>query len=84
MCLQCSVRKSLENRFSMDDARVDQLEEQLKQARTVAEEAEIKYDEVRCSTMSFRGFSLAWWWKNSQYCAYCRVHTNSFCGCLLL
>jgi hypothetical protein len=30
----------------MDDLRVDQLEEQLKHARQVAEEAEIKYDEV--------------------------------------
>lgn len=40
-------RKVLENRSLTDEERMDALENQLKEARFLAEEADKKYDEVR-------------------------------------
>jgi len=40
------MKKVLENRSLEDEKRMAQLEEQLKEARTLAEEADRKYDEV--------------------------------------
>lgn len=42
----CSMRKVLENRSLSDEERMDALENQLKEARFLAEEADRKYDEV--------------------------------------
>lgn len=42
----CSARKVLENRSLTDEERMDALENQLKEARFLAEEADKKYDEV--------------------------------------
>lgn len=42
-----SIRKTLENRSNMEDDRISQLEEQLQQARLIAEETDKKYDEVK-------------------------------------
>lgn len=42
----CSARKVLENRSLADEERMDALENQLKEARFLAEEADKKYDEV--------------------------------------
>ena len=36
----------MENRTIIDDDRIEQLEDQLKQARTIAEEREMMYEEV--------------------------------------
>lgn len=41
-----SARKILENRSLADEERMDALENQLKEARFLAEEADKKYDEV--------------------------------------
>ena len=41
-----SARKVLENRSLADEERMDALENQLKEARFMAEEADKKYDEV--------------------------------------
>ena len=41
-----SMRKVLENRSLSDEERMDALENQLKEARFLAEEADRKYDEV--------------------------------------
>lgn len=41
-----SARKILENRSLADEERMDALENQLKEARFMAEEADKKYDEV--------------------------------------
>lgn len=41
-----SARKSLENRSNIEDDRIIHLEEQLSQARALAEEADRKYEEV--------------------------------------
>lgn len=41
-----SARKVLENRSLADEERMDALENQLKEARFLAEEADKKYDEV--------------------------------------
>lgn len=41
-----SARKVLENRSLTDEERMDALENQLKEARFLAEEADKKYDEV--------------------------------------
>ena len=43
----CSMRKVLENRSLSDEERMEALENQLKEARFLAEEADRKYDEVR-------------------------------------
>lgn len=43
----CSARKVLENRSLADEERMDALENQLKEARFLAEEADKKYDEVQ-------------------------------------
>ena len=42
-----SMRKVLENRSLSDEERMEALENQLKEARFLAEEADRKYDEVR-------------------------------------
>lgn len=42
----CSMRKMLEHRSISDEERMDSLEDQLKEARLMAEEADRKYDEV--------------------------------------
>jgi tropomyosin-1 len=42
------MRKVLENRSLSDEERMDALENQLKEARFLAEEADRKYDEVLC------------------------------------
>lgn len=51
--LSDSMRKVLENRSLSDEERMDALENQLKEARFLAEEADRKYDEVIhcCMTM---------------------------------
>lgn len=51
-----SARKVLENRSLADEERMDALENQLKEARFLAEEADKKYDEVfvfRCRLVCF-------------------------------
>jgi tropomyosin-1 len=45
--ISCSARKVLENRSLADEERMDALENQLKEARFLAEEADKKYDEVQ-------------------------------------
>lgn len=40
------IRKALENRTNMEDDRVGILEQQLTQAKLIAEEADKKYEEV--------------------------------------
>lgn len=45
-----SARKILENRALADEERMDALENQLKEARFLAEEADKKYDEVQLNT----------------------------------
>lgn len=45
-----SARKILENRALADEERMDALENQLKEARFLAEEADKKYDEVQIIT----------------------------------
>ena len=45
-----SARKILENRSLADEERMDALENQLKEARFLAEEADKKYDEVPLQT----------------------------------
>ena len=47
MSLCLSMRKVLENRSLSDEERMEALENQLKEARFLAEEADRKYDEVR-------------------------------------
>ena len=42
----CRMRKVLENRSLSDEERMEALENQLKEARFLAEEADRKYDEV--------------------------------------
>lgn len=44
--IQLRQRKILENRSLADEERMDALENQLKEARFLAEEADKKYDEV--------------------------------------
>lgn len=44
------ARKVLENRSLADEERMDALENQLKEARFLAEEADKKYDEVNSDT----------------------------------
>lgn len=48
----CSARKVLENRSLADEERMDALENQLKEARFLAEEADKKYDEVQKSSIT--------------------------------
>ena len=48
----CSMRKVLENRSLSDEERMEALENQLKEARFLAEEADRKYDEVRSDSPS--------------------------------
>lgn len=45
------VRKVMENRSLQDEERVYLLEAQLKEAQTLAEEADRKYDEVACKNI---------------------------------
>lgn len=42
-----SGRKVLETRSMTDDSRISQLEEELKEAKWIAEDADRKYDEVQ-------------------------------------
>lgn len=51
-----SARKILENRSLADEERMDALENQLKEARFMAEEADKKYDEVQ------RSDQITWLW----------------------
>ena len=46
-----SMRKVLENRSLSDEERMEALENQLKEARFLAEEADRKYDEVIMSSL---------------------------------
>nr|CAI5850704.1 unnamed protein product [Callosobruchus analis] len=45
------IRKALENRTNMEDDRVAVLEQQLAQAKLIAEEADKKYEEVLLSVL---------------------------------
>ena len=45
-CCNCSMCKVLENRAQQDEERMDQLTNQLKEARLLAEDADGKSDEV--------------------------------------
>ena len=61
------MRKVLENRSLSDEERMEALENQLKEARFLAEEADRKYDEVRTDGMigvtppkSVRGLLTNW------------------------
>lgn len=47
-----SGRKVLETRSFSDDSRISQLEEELKEAKWIAEDADRKYDEVLISMLS--------------------------------
>lgn len=47
------IRKALENRTNMEDDRVSLLEQQLAQAKLIAEEADKKYEEVQKSPLVF-------------------------------
>ncbi|KAG8256480.1 Belongs to the tropomyosin [Homalodisca vitripennis] len=49
-CILIRARKVLENRSLADEERMDALENQLKEARFLAEEADKKYDEVNNDT----------------------------------
>lgn len=49
---QNRIRKALENRTNMEDDRVCILEQQLAQAKLIAEEADKKYEEVVISLNS--------------------------------
>jgi hypothetical protein len=46
------IRKTLENKSNMEDDRLSVLENQLAQAKQIAEEADKKYEEVRRSSAS--------------------------------
>ncbi len=48
VCLSNRGRKALESRSLADDERIDTLEQQLKEAKYIAEDADRKYDEVTC------------------------------------
>lgn len=54
-----SARKVLENRSLADEERMDALENQLKEARFLAEEADKKYDEVFIQYGVFMSFGFA-------------------------
>ena len=58
-----SMRKVLENRSLSDEERMEALENQLKEARFLAEEADRKYDEV-CG----RGCFCEFLWFSRQTC----------------
>lgn len=60
-----SARKVLENRALADEERMDALENQLKEARFLAEEADKKYDEV------FTMDKITWFCSNCLGCCYC-------------
>lgn len=51
-----SARKVLENRALADEERMDALENQLKEARFLAEEADKKYDEVATEKITWLFF----------------------------
>ena len=52
------MRKVLENRSLSDEERMEALENQLKEARFLAEEADRKYDEVTLFVSSINQLSL--------------------------
>ena len=51
-------RKVLESRSLADDERIDALEEQLKEAKYIAEDADRKYDEVIERATTFKWHAL--------------------------
>ena len=51
-----SMRKVLENRSLSDEERMEALENQLKEARFLAEEADRKYDEVTFLCLMIKRF----------------------------
>jgi len=55
-----SGRKVLETRSMSDDTRISQLEEELKEAKWIAEDADRKYDEVQsaCTCRVFFVWSI--------------------------
>jgi hypothetical protein len=52
------MKKVLENRSLEDEKRMAQLEEQLKEARNLAEEADRKYEEVTQKSHKKRSFRV--------------------------
>jgi hypothetical protein len=68
-----SARKILENRSLADEERMDALENQLKEARFLAEEADKKYDEVQ------KMDKITWFYSHTPF--YYRIH---FPSCLLV
>lgn len=58
MCVTFRIRKALENRTNMEDDRIEVLEQQLAQARLIAEESDKKYEEVRLRILSSLGDSF--------------------------
>ena len=65
------MRKVLENRSLSDEERMDALENQLKEARFLAEEADRKYDEasrLRGETEFFFGFMWQFLDVDDAYC----------------
>lgn len=65
-----SARKVLENRSLADEERMDALENQLKEARFLAEEADKKYDEVAMD-------KITWLW--SCFWLLCALRTSDEC-----
>lgn len=66
--LPYSARKILENRSLADEERMDALENQLKEARFLAEEADKKYDEVETEDITW--FSVCFWRNLTYFCCY--------------
>lgn len=68
-----SARKVLENRSLADEERMDALENQLKEARFLAEEADKKYDEVfiwefRCRLVWLASYACDEYFITTQCC----------------
>lgn len=58
------MRKMLEHRSITDEERMEGLENQLKEARMMAEDADRKYDEVRGMQWKAGGLSYSWTFSN--------------------
>ena len=69
MCLSNRGRKALESRSLADDERIDTLEQQLKEAKYIAEDADRKYDEVICMS-----------WELTSVLLHVGIHLQTF-GC---
>ncbi len=67
----CSARKLCENRSIIDEERMDALENQLKEAKFMASEADKKFDEV-CRAVSILG------------CNYNLVPSSIYCNFLFI